>query len=74
MGGVKPDMAMSDPGGCGLGSFGHSTRRYCTVAGHYGSPQPVAHTEICVKACLLLFKAMIWSKYLRGKVFFRYLQ
>ena len=30
----------------GLGSFGHSARRYCTVAGHYfRSSQPAALTE-----------------------------
>ena len=40
-------MAMSNPGGSrGIGSSGHSARRYCTVAGHYSrSPQPAALTE-----------------------------
>ena len=33
-------------GSGGLGSFGHSARRYCTVAGHYSrSSQPAALTE-----------------------------
>ena len=33
-------------GSGGLGSFGHSARRYCTVAGHYArSSQPAALTE-----------------------------
>ena len=40
-------VAMSNPGGSrGIGSSGHSARRYCTVAGHYSrSPQPAALTE-----------------------------
>ena len=42
-------MALSDTGGSGdLESFGHSARRYCTVAGHYSrSLQPAALTEQC---------------------------
>ena len=46
-GGRKPHVPMSNPGGsCGIGSSGHSARRYCTVAGHYSrSPQPAALTE-----------------------------
>ena len=46
-GGDTPHVAMSGPCGFrGLGSFGHSACRYCTVAGHYsGSPQPAARTE-----------------------------
>ena len=61
-----------------------SGERYCTVAGHYSrSPQPAAVTESSafwgppgsfVKSCLRLLKAMIWSKYPRGRVCFRYLQ
>ena len=40
-------MEMSNPGGSrGIGSSGHSARRYCTVAGHYSrSQQPAALTE-----------------------------
>ena len=30
--------------------------------------------RILVKSCLRLFKAMIWSKYPRGRVCFRYLR
>ena len=46
-GGGKPHVAMSNPSGSrGIGSSGHSARRYCTVAGHYSrSPQPAALTE-----------------------------
>ena len=33
-------------GSSGVGSFGHSAHRYCTVAGHYSrSSQPAALTE-----------------------------
>ena len=40
-------MALLNTGGSGgLGSFGHSAHRYCTVAGHYSrSSQPAALTE-----------------------------
>ena len=40
-------MVMSKPGrSSGIGSSGHSARRYCTVAGHYSrSPQPAARRE-----------------------------
>ena len=40
-------MALSNTGGSGgLESFGHSARRYCTVAGHYcRSSKPAALTE-----------------------------
>ena len=40
-------MALSNTGGSGgLGSFGHSVRRYCMVAAHYSrSSQPAALTE-----------------------------
>ena len=46
-GGDKPHVALSNTGSSGgLGSFGHSLRRYFTVAGHYSrSSQPVALTE-----------------------------
>ena len=40
-------MTVSDTG-CfsGVGSIGHSARRYCTVTGHYSrSSQPSALTE-----------------------------
>ena len=39
-------MAASDPGfSSGIGSAGHSARRYCTVAGHYSmSSQPAVQT------------------------------
>ena len=45
--GDKPHVELSNTGGSGgLGSFGHSARRYCTVAGHYSrSSQPAALTE-----------------------------
>ena len=56
-------MALSNTGGSGgLGSFGHSAPRYCTVAGHYSrSSQPAALQKQCfwdllgsfVKSCLL---------------------
>ena len=47
MSGDKPHVALSNTGGSGgLGSFGHSARRYCTVAGHHSrSSQPAALTE-----------------------------
>ena len=40
-------MAVLDTGcSSGVGSIGHSARRYCTVAGHYSrSSQPAAPTE-----------------------------
>ena len=40
-------MAVSDTGcSSGVGSIGHSARRYCTVAGQYSrSSQPTALTE-----------------------------
>ena len=40
-------MALSNTGGSGgLGSFGHSASKYCTVAGHYSrSSQPTALTK-----------------------------
>ena len=40
-------MVLSNTGGSGgLGSFGHSACRYCTVAGHYSrSSQPAELTE-----------------------------
>ncbi len=45
--GDKLHGALSNTGGSsGLRSFGHSARRYCTVAGHYSkSSQPAALTE-----------------------------
>ena len=47
MSGDKPHVTLSNTGGSsGLGSFGHSARRYCTVAGHYSrSSQPAPLTE-----------------------------
>ena len=47
MSGDKPHVALSNTGGSGgLGSFGHSARRYCMVAGHYSrSSQPATLTE-----------------------------
>ena len=80
-------MAMSNPGGSrGIGSSGHSARRYCSVAGHYSrSPQPAALTESSAfgirqdpsESRLPPSRAMIWSKYPRlgrGRVCFRYLR
>ena len=45
--GDKSHVALSNTGGSGgLGSFGHSARRYCTVAEHYSrSSQPAALIE-----------------------------
>ena len=47
MSGDKPHVALSNTGGSGgLGSFGHSARRYFTVAGHCSrSSQRAALTE-----------------------------
>ena len=47
MSGHKPHVALPNTGGSGgLGSFGHSARRYCTVAEHYSRlSQPAALTE-----------------------------
>ena len=63
MSGDKALVALSNTGGFGgLGSFGHSARRYCTVAGHYSrSSQPATLTEnyfwdllgSFIKSCLL---------------------
>ena len=45
--GHKPHVALLNTGGSGrLGSFEHSARKYCTVAGHYSrSSQSAALTE-----------------------------
>ena len=47
MSGDKPHVALSNTGDSGgLGSFGHSACRYCTVAGHNSrSSQPAALKE-----------------------------
>ena len=47
MSGDKPHVALLNTGGSGgLGSFGHSAHRYCTVAGHYSRlSRPAALTE-----------------------------
>ena len=82
---VEIEISHMWQGGSGLlWSFGHSARRCCTVAGlilFQVTTTCSSYTkqfwdllESCVKSCLLLFKAMTWSKYLIGRVCFRYLR
>ena len=56
-------VALSNTGGSGgLGSFGHSARRYCTVAGHYSrSSQPAALTETVVLGSTRILRKVMSS-------------